>query len=130
MSRPPWFRRPKPRCIRLLPPLWHPLNRRRCRRLPQYIGFLPPNNPYHQRVRNCLLEAGFTGVLVGVNKDFSMVTFWLNHDEHPSLQSEFQAQQAILDALDSAGILCEADSVVVDIRAEKVCGAFLPIREG
>lgn len=130
MSRPPWFRGPKPRCIRLLPPLWHPLNRRRCRRLPQYIGFLPPNNPYHQRVRNCLLEAGFTGVLVGVNKDFSMVTFWLNHDEHPSLQSEFQAQQAILDALDSAGILCEADSVVVDIRAEKVCGALLPIRAG
>jgi hypothetical protein len=76
------------------------------------------------------MEAGFTGVRVEVNKDFSMVTFWLNHDEHPSLQSEFQAQQAILDALDSAGILCEADSVVVDIRAETVCGAFLPIREG
>ncbi len=59
-----------------------------------------------------------------------MVTFWLNHDEHPSLQSEFHAELAILNALDSAGILCEADSVVVDIRSEKVCGAFLPIREG
>jgi hypothetical protein len=55
-------------------------------------------------VRNCLLEAGFTGVRVGVNKDFSMVTFWLNHDEHPSLLSEFQAQMAILNALNSAGI--------------------------
>lgn len=64
-----------------------------------------------------------------MNKDFSMVTFWLNHDEHPSLLSEFQAQQAILNALDSAGILCEADSVVVDICAGKICGAFLPIRE-
>jgi hypothetical protein len=59
-----------------------------------------------------------------------MVTFWLNHDEHPALLSEFQAQLAILNAPDSAGILCEVDSVVVDIRAEKVCGAFLPIREG
>jgi hypothetical protein len=69
-------------------------------------------------------------VRVGVNTDFSMVTFWLNHDEHPSLLSEFQAELAILNALDSAGILCEADSVVVDIRGGKVCGAFLPIRGG
>ena len=60
-----------------------------------------------------------------------MVTFWLNHDAHPSLVSEFQAAQlTILDALDRAGILCETDSLVVDFRAEAVCGAFLPIREG
>lgn len=130
MSRPKKFRLPQPRCIGFLHHVWHPLNRRCCRPRPQYIGFLPPSNPYHQRVCNCLLEAGFTGVRVGVNKDYSMVTFWLNHDAHSSLTSEFQAHLTILDALDRAGILCEADSLVVDFRAEAVCGAFLTIREG
>jgi hypothetical protein len=81
-------------------------------------------------VCQCLLEAGFTGVRVEVNKDYSMVTFWLNHDARPSLRSERQAQEVILRALDVAGILCESDSLVVDFRAEEVCGAFLPIREG
>ena len=122
--------RPCLRQVELLPRIWSPLHRGSCLRRPEYVGFLPPSDPYHQRVCLCLLEAGFTGVRVGVNRDYSMVTFWLNNDAHPSLRNESQAQKTILCALDCAGILCELDSLVVDIRDEKVCGAFLPVREG
>lgn len=94
---------------------------------PEWIGFLPGSAPFHRRVHGCFVEAGFVSIRVGINADFSLTTFWLEQGTHPPFRSRKQARATLFRLLRTGGVDFEAETLVVALDGNSICGAFMPL---
>jgi len=93
---------------------------------PIRIGFLPSSAPFHQKVHGCFAKAGFAGIRIGINKDLSMVTFWLKQGAHPPFRSQKQAHASVQRLLRAGGVNPKHKSLTVALDGNSICGAFMP----
>lgn len=93
---------------------------------PQAIGYLPATAPFHRQVQGCFSKAGFTGVRVGINRDFSLATFWLKQGEYPTFRDRRQAHAALFRLLRTGGVKVKRRDLAVDVYASGIEGAFTP----
>ncbi len=94
---------------------------------PEWIGFLPDNDPFHQQVHTCLQNVGFASVRVKINKDLSMATFWLKKGAHSSFSTQTQAHAALFRLFRAEGVAVKKDDLVVEVEESGDWrGAFTP----
>ncbi|MHC1767360.1 MAG: hypothetical protein AB9869_24295 [Verrucomicrobiia bacterium] len=90
------------------------------------IGFLPYSDPFKRKVRRCFRKAGFKRIKLELNKDRSMMTFWLGRATHPALRTSRQAHAMLRRILRAAGISLTLDDMSVSFRGDTLFGAFTP----
>ena len=90
------------------------------------IGSLPYHDPYNRKVRACFKNAGFKFIKLQLNKDRSMMTFWLGREITPPLKTSRQAHALLRRQLREAGINLACDDINVSFRADTIFGAFIP----
>ena len=93
---------------------------------PEWVGFLPSSTPFHKMVHGCFANAGFIDIRIGINRDYSMATFWLKHVAHPSLCSRKQAHAALYRLLCAGGVNPKHKTLAVAVDGDSICGAFTP----
>jgi hypothetical protein len=92
----------------------------------KWVGFLPSSAPFHKMVHGCFTKAGFNGIRVGINKDYSLATFWLKRGAHLPFRGRKQAKAALFRLLRAEGVNLEAETLAVAMEGDSICGAFIP----
>lgn len=92
----------------------------------KWIGFLPASDPFNRKVRRCFKKAGFKRIKLELNKDRSMMTFWLGREAHPTLRTSRQTHAMLRRLLRDAGIELAHDDMSVSFRGDTIFGAFTP----
>ncbi len=93
---------------------------------PEWIGYLPDEDPFHQQVLGCFASAGFAPVWIGINRDLSTATFRLRQGTCPPFSSRKQAYAALLHLLRSGDVKVRPNDLVVDVEGDSITGAFTP----
>lgn len=93
---------------------------------PEWIGFLPSSTSYHKKIHGCFAKAGFNSIRIGINRDYSMATFWLKQRAHPPLRNRKQAKAALYRLLRAGGVNLAAETLTVVAEGDSICGAFMP----
>ncbi len=92
----------------------------------EWIGFLPASDPFNRKVRRCFRKAGFRRIKLELNKDRSMMTFWLGRETHPALKRSRQTHSMLRRLLREVGINLSPDEISVSFRGDTIFGAFTP----
>ncbi len=90
------------------------------------IGFLRYHDPYNRKVRACFRRAGFKRIKLQLNKDRSMMTFWLGRETHLALRTSRQTHAMLRRLLSDAGIELAHDDMSASLRGDTICGGFTP----
>jgi hypothetical protein len=95
---------------------------------PKCIGFMPSGAPFPKQVHGCFAKAGFTSIRVGINRDWSLVTFWLKQGAHPSFRGRKQTHAALYRLLCAGGVNPKHKTLAVAVDGDSICGAFMPMQ--
>ena len=92
----------------------------------EWTGFLPASDPFNRKVRRCFKKAGFKRIKLELNKDRSMMTFWLGREMHSALKTSRQTHAMLRRILRDAGIDLAHDDMAVSFRGNTISGALTP----
>jgi len=96
---------------------------------PLRIGFLSEDSPVPEQMLECFTKAGFRGIRIQINGDYSMAMFRLQWGTHSRFRGERQAHTCMLRLLRAGGFrLNSNDLSPIAFRSDEVEGAFSPVR--